>query len=139
MKLLHNDPIYKEVQNLIQDMSNLQSIYNNFLEICEGCSLLINFRLNQKLKEVFIMRMTWNEIVKQYPNQWVGLSKIEWSQGGQWDCGGHGPDVISAEVKYIGKSKSELIEMQINGEDIYVIHTAPNSLSKAIISGFQTL
>lgn len=64
-------------------------------------------------------RMTWDEIEKQYPDQWVGLSNVEWEDGA---------NVRSAIVEYAGKSSTEPLRRQIAGEDIETIYTTPNNL-----------
>ena len=64
------------------------------------------------------MRMTWSEIVKKYPDQWVGLVDVEWD----------GADVITAIVKYTDKTRDELIKMQASGTGVHSIYTTPNNL-----------
>lgn len=64
-------------------------------------------------------RLTWEEIEKQYPDQWVGLSNVEWEDGA---------NVRSAIVKYAGKSSTEPLRRQIAGEDIETIYTTPDNL-----------
>ena len=64
-------------------------------------------------------RMTWEEIEKQYPDQWVGLSNVEWEDGA---------NVRSAVVEYAGKSSAEPLRRQIAGEDIETVYTTPNNL-----------
>ena len=43
--------------------------------------------------------MTWEEIEKKYPEQWLEVSDVIWENGAT---------VQSAVVKYIGKSSDEL-------------------------------
>jgi len=72
-------------------------------------------------KEVLTMakRMTWDEIARTYPDQWVGLSEVEWNGGG----------VRSAIVKYTDKSADELIGMQIEDSgDLYSTYTTPDNV-----------
>ncbi len=67
-------------------------------------------------------RMTWEEITKKYPNQWVGLDDVEWDAP-------DGATVISAIVCYTGKTKSELTRMQIETKGkIIARHTDPNGI-----------
>ncbi len=65
-------------------------------------------------------RMTWKEIQETYPDQWVGLSKVEWDKPG-------GANVVSAVVKYTDKTADELYDMQISGRDIYTTYTTPQT------------
>ncbi len=65
-------------------------------------------------------RMTWAEIKENYPDQWVGLSKVEWD--------GHAPNVQSAIVEYAGKSGSEPLRKQIAGEDMYTTYTGADDM-----------
>lgn len=66
-------------------------------------------------------RMTWKEIQETYPNQWVGLSKVEWDAP-------DGANVVSAIVKYTNKTNpDELYGMQISGQDIYTTYTTPQN------------
>lgn len=52
-------------------------------------------------------RLTWKEMQKRYPNQWVGLTDIEYEADND-------STIKSAIVKYTDKSKDELTEMQID-------------------------
>ena len=65
-------------------------------------------------------RMTWKEIEETYPNQWVGLSEVEWDRPG-------GANVVSAIVKYTNKTTDELYDMQIDGQDVYTTYTTPET------------
>ncbi len=65
-------------------------------------------------------RLTWEEIKTQYPDQWVGLSRIEWN--------GAEPNVRSAVVTYAGPSNHEALQKQIAGEDVYTVYTTPDNL-----------
>ena len=47
-------------------------------------------------------RMTWDEISKQYPDQWVGLVDIDWEDEA---------NIKSAVVRYIGLPSSELVRI----------------------------
>jgi len=59
-------------------------------------------------------RMTWEEIKKAYPNQWVGLTNIEWKDGA---------NVKSAVVDYLGDKVDEAFKRQVAGENVQTIHT----------------
>ena len=63
-------------------------------------------------------RLTWSEIQKEYPDQWVGLTDVEWK----------GSTVISAIVRYIGKTQGELTMMQIDDDNLYSCYTHPDHL-----------
>jgi len=65
-------------------------------------------------------RLTWEEIEKQYPDQWVGLSKVEWD--------GEAPNVRSAIVEYAGSSDDEPLARQIAGEDIFTTYTGADTM-----------
>lgn len=67
-------------------------------------------------------RMTWPEIAKAYPNQWVGLTDVE-----------REPDnystIKSAVVLYTNRSKDDLLleQVQTNGKMI-ARYTNPNAI-----------
>ena len=64
-------------------------------------------------------RLTWNEIAEKYPDQWIGLSDIDWEDAA---------NIRSAVVKFTGKSSSELLEMQIRTGNIQTIYTTLENL-----------
>ena len=64
-------------------------------------------------------RMTWDEITAAYPDQWVGLTDVDWKNEA---------NVRSAVVKYTDKSRDELIGMQIKSDNLYSVYTTPNNL-----------
>ncbi len=47
-------------------------------------------------------RLTWEEIVRQYPEQWVGLTDIEWEDG----------DIKTAIVAYSHLNKTQALNME---------------------------
>lgn len=61
-------------------------------------------------------RLTWEEIQERYPDQWVGLVDITWKNDA---------NIESAVVKYVDKTKEELLMMQINNE-IFSCYTTPD-------------
>ncbi len=63
-------------------------------------------------------RLTWEQIQEQYPNQWVGLSEVQYMDN-------DGVSVESAVVKYADKTKSELTRLVLKGE-IISRHTNPD-------------
>ncbi len=65
-----------------------------------------------------IERLTWEQIQEQYPDQWVGLSDVQYMDN-------DGISVESAVVKYADKTKSELTRLVLKGE-IISRHTNPD-------------
>lgn len=63
-------------------------------------------------------RMTWNEIQKAYPDQWIGLVDVKYLND-------DGISIESAVVKYTDKPKSELTRMMLDGE-IIARYTTPD-------------
>lgn len=63
-------------------------------------------------------RLTWKEIQKKYPDQWVGLVDVKYVDN-------DGATVESAVVKYTDKAKGELTRMVLKGE-IISRHTNPD-------------
>lgn len=55
-------------------------------------------------------RMTWEEIVEAYPDQWVGLANIEYKTGNR-------ASIQSAEVVYTDKTKFELSYIQLETDN----------------------
>lgn len=74
-------------------------------------------------------RMTWKEIQEKYPDQWVGLTDVEYVND-------DGVSVESAVVKYTDKSKSELTRLAIKGE-IVSRYTTPDNIFQLGIVGIQ--
>ncbi|MBQ6259230.1 MAG: hypothetical protein IJJ79_06050 [Lachnospiraceae bacterium] len=74
-------------------------------------------------------RMTWSEIAKTYPNQWVGLTDVE-----------REPDnystIKSAVVLYTDRSKDDLLleQIQTNGKTV-ARYTNPNALFQLGVLG----
>ncbi len=74
-------------------------------------------------------RMTWPEIAKAYPNQWVGLTDVE-----------REPDnystIKSAVVLYTDRSKDDLLleQVQTNGKMI-ARYTNPNAIFQLGVLG----
>lgn len=71
------------------------------------------------------MRMTWNEIVKKYPDKWVGLVNVEWD-------GADEVNIVSAEVKYVDDYKDKIIKMQLTGKGVYCEYTTPQNLPDSL-------
>ncbi|MCM1386921.1 MAG: hypothetical protein NC231_06315 [Bacillus sp. (in: Bacteria)] len=62
-------------------------------------------------------RLTWEQIQKKYPDQWIGLTEVQYRNN-------DGISVESAVVKYTDKTKAELTRMVLKGE-IISRHTNP--------------
>lgn len=63
-------------------------------------------------------RMTWEEIKDKYPDQWVGLTDVEYIEN-------DGISIESAVVKYTDKPKGELTRRMLDGE-IESVYTTPD-------------
>ena len=63
-------------------------------------------------------RLTWEEIMEKYPDQWLGLSDIEWEDTA---------NIKTAIVKYVDMPREELLEKQFNGE-IECVYTTPDNI-----------
>ena len=64
-------------------------------------------------------RMSWEEIQKMYPDQWIGLTDVEYIDN-------DGISIKSGIVKYTDKPKGELTHLMLNGE-IVSRYTTPDS------------
>ena len=65
-----------------------------------------------------IERLSWKEIQKMYPDQWVGLTDTEFYPDNR-------ATIKSAVVKYTDRSKDELTERMLDGE-ILARYTTPD-------------
>lgn len=72
-------------------------------------------------------RLTWDEIQKKYPDQWVGLVDVEW-------CADNSATVKTAIVKYVDKSKDELTMMMLHGE-VDARYTTPDNCFQLGMAG----
>lgn len=63
-------------------------------------------------------RLTWKQIMEQYPDTWVGLTDIKWEDES---------NIESAVVKYTDKTKTELLKMVIEGELEFSCYTTPDN------------
>ena len=69
-----------------------------------------------------LKRMTWNEIREKYPNQWVGLTDVEYEEDNI-------STIRSAIVLRTNKTKSELTLEQINSNGAVIArYTDPDRL-----------
>jgi hypothetical protein len=67
-------------------------------------------------------RLTIENIEKQYPNQWVGLTGVEWDPEND-------ASILAANVRYTGLSQSELLSLQISSDDEIVPYfTTPDTV-----------
>ena len=66
-------------------------------------------------------RLTWDEIVKKYPCNCLGLTDVIFENN-------DGINVASAVVKYDNENMSQLTERLLcSKEDIFICHTDPDS------------
>ena len=64
--------------------------------------------------------MDWKKIVKKYPNQWVGLTEVEYEEDND-------ATIKTAIVKYTNKLKDELTWMQFETSGALIgIYTTPD-------------
>lgn len=69
-------------------------------------------------------RMTWEEIKGRYPEQWVGLKKVERKASSA--------DISSAVLAYTDKSRTELLRMQFDDDDLVTQYTNPELLDDVV-------
>ena len=62
--------------------------------------------------------MSWDEIVKAYPDCWVGLIDVDWEDES---------NVRSAVVMYTDRSADELALMQLHSDNLYSAYTTPDN------------
>ncbi len=70
-------------------------------------------------------RMTWKEITKKYPNQWLGLTSVQYNKK-------YGGYVDSAIIKYADKTINELLLLSLTDKDLVLISTVTNSNADAL-------
>jgi len=75
-----------------------------------------------------VERLTWEQLQEQYPDQWVGLSDVQYMDN-------DGVSVESAVVKYADKTKSELTRLVLKGE-IISRHTNPDGHLQFGMTGY---
>ena len=73
-------------------------------------------------------RMTWSEIKNKYPDQWVGLTDVEWKNAS---------NVRTAVVKYADMTADELGLIQIEDPDLYSVYTTPDNLAPLGVVGYM--
>lgn len=70
-------------------------------------------------------RMTWSEIEKKYPGQWIGLTDVKWENES---------NVESAVVSYVGIPKEKLISMMYDThKKVVAICTHRDELAVGIV------
>lgn len=75
-------------------------------------------------------RLTWEEIEKKYPDQWVGLVDVEYEPDND-------ATVKSAIVKYTDKTMDELTRMQIQTKGALIgIYTTPDNVFQLGMVGY---
>ena len=67
--------------------------------------------VTERQSDFMEVRLTWEQIQKKYPNQWVGLTEVKYMDD-------DGISVESAVVKYTDKTKGELTRMVLKGDCI---------------------
>ena len=69
--------------------------------------------------------MTWKEIQKKYPNQWVGLINVAWKDDANVD---------KADVMYTDKdmTSDELAVLAITGKIDTAVYTTPSNESLSV-------
>lgn len=67
-------------------------------------------------------RLTIQQIEEMYPNQWVGLTNVEWDSDND-------AAILSADVTYTELNQSELLELQLSSDDDVVPYfTTPDTV-----------
>lgn len=75
-------------------------------------------------------KLTWEEIQEKYPDQWVGLTDVEYEPD-------NGATIKTAIVKYTDKSKNELTMMQVQTHGkILARYTTPDNIFQLGIAGY---
>ena len=65
-------------------------------------------------------RLTWEQIQEKYPDQWVGLSEVEYEPDND-------ATIVSAVVQYTDKTKDELTLIQIRTKGgLMGVYTTPD-------------
>jgi hypothetical protein len=77
-------------------------------------------------------RLTWEEIKHKYPDQWIGLTDVEYKTEND-------ASIKSGIVKYIGKNMDELTELQFDtkGQVLAVYTTPDNALQLGLMEVFN--
>ena len=74
-----------------------------------------------------IERLTREQMAEKYPDQWLGIKNVKYKND-------DGITLESADVVDIGKTKEELLAMQIAGtDDIIAWYTTENNLQLGLV------
>ena len=71
-------------------------------------------------------RMTWEEMVEKYPDQWIGVVDAEMD----------GANIRTGVVKYVGMDVGELTRMQIKSDNLISVYTTPDNLAPLGVVGY---
>ena len=72
-------------------------------------------------------KLSWLEIKERYPDQWVGLTDVEWRKPS---------NIAYANVKYTDLSADELLELQVGDEpNLISCYTTPDNVVQVGIFG----
>jgi hypothetical protein len=83
--------------------------------------------LNVKRSDVIMgERLTWDEIKNKYPDQWVGMTDVEYKPD-------NSVSIKSAIVTYTGLSKAELTRMMLEGKCVSRYTTPDNKFQMGMI------
>ena len=74
-------------------------------------------------------RLTWEEIQRKYPDQWVGLVDVKYVDD-------DGISIGSAVVKYTDRPKGELTRMMLDGEIISRYTTPDHAFQLGMVGVF---
>ncbi len=65
-------------------------------------------------------RLTWDEITQKYPEQWLGLTDVEWADSDH-------ANILSATVSYTGLSADDLIIMMHDTNQKVIARSTPHN------------
>ena len=72
-------------------------------------------------------KLSWQEIKERYPDQWVGLTDVEWRNQS---------NIAYAVVKYSDLSANELLKRQFGDEpDLVSSYTTPDNVAYVGVIG----
>jgi hypothetical protein len=107
-------------------MQRFMIIYRKPLGYCPLLWVLSFFCF---IKELLLMdeRLSWKEIQNKFPDQWVGLTEVEYEPD-------NSATIKSGIVTYVNLPKSELTDMMLNGKCISR-YTTPDNIFQLGIAG----
>jgi hypothetical protein len=71
-------------------------------------------------------KLTWEEIEEKYPNQWVGLTDVEFEDNGN-------TTILSAVVTYVNYDKNDLLRMMLDSKCIMRYTTPDDTFQIGVI------